>query len=182
MNTTSIALFSIPASINDTTLEQHVIKFVINKPELLKLAIKDALHKLRNLLGIRWNTLRAFNDRWYYYNLPCFYGKTRNIDLMRMCCDSFLDQLATHNEFYYYIPLLRLNENFIEAFRRLFRKLLNTVDKNALRESLSLHGEGSHYQRICALQVIGDELVDGLTQSKIIGVIRETPELAMLIG
>ena len=91
---------------------------------------------------------------FHFYGFYIFHGKTRTIDLPQLCYDSYISYYST-------------NQELTIAFKSIFRILLNTSDKTALRNAMNLHGIGSHSLRIIALSKTLSEMVHGLTPDRI---------------
>ena len=138
------------ATLTDETPEQKLIHFTFKNLSLLQDAINQAVCTLFSIQEIRWNTLKAFCKECFY-GFYVFHGKTRTIDLLQLCYDSYLRLLSTYNEFRPYILYYSTNPELIIAFKSIFRILLNTSDKTALRNAMNLHGIGSHSLRSYAL-------------------------------
>lgn len=154
------------ATLTDETPEQKLIHFTFKNFSLLQEAINQAVCTLFSIQEIRWNTLQAFCKECFY-GFYIFHGKTRTIDLPQLCYDSYLRLLSTYNEFCPYISYYSTNPELAIAFKSIFRILLNTSDKTALRNAMNLHGIGSHSLRIIALSKTLSEMVHGLTPDRI---------------
>ena len=154
------------ATLTDETPEQKLIHFTFKNLSLLQDAINQAVCTLFSIQEIRWNTLKAFCKE-YFYGFYVFHGKTRTIDLLQLCYDSYLRLLSTYNEFRPYILYYSTNPELIIAFKSIFRILLNTSDKTALRNAMNLHGIGSHSLRSYALSKTLFKTVHELTPNRI---------------
>lgn len=98
--------------------------------------------------AIKWNTRKAFTDRWYYYGKPIpFVGKTKAIDIVNEFESRlFIDvkkQANTHQ-----ITLQPIDEVYIQKYlTRVAIFCLTMIDKEHLRHMYNVYGTYSDIER-----------------------------------
>lgn len=109
--------------------------------------------------SIRWNTRKAFTDRWYYYGKPIpFIGKTKNIDLVKEFVKSLYSEVDSHADTCR-ITLQPVDEEYIHKYlARVAMFCLTMIDKESLRYMHNVYGTFSDVERCNSLIVAFKEM------------------------
>lgn len=152
-----------------TTNEQPCNNQQQRVTELLRVIhpdVKGGLQSIAEVISqndnIRWNTLKALIDRWYWYHRPIFNGTTKYLNLEEILGDFLYNNITTKAK----IERLPIAEEPNVELRTLLRKFaaycLKQVDKDALRSMHNLHGRYSdvirRYEFQTELQRLGSTL------------------------
>lgn len=109
--------------------------------------------------AIKWNTRKAFTDRWYYYGKPIpFVGKTKAIDIVKEFESRLFIDVIKHADMYQ-ITLQPVDEAYIHKYlARVAMFCLTMIDKESLRYMHNVYGTYSDVERCNSLIVAFKEM------------------------